>query len=647
LSKLINGLSQTFKKEEGIMNPKKIFVLVALVAFVLVISLAPAFALTVTSPNGGEVWEAGSVHDISWSGGTGTVDISYSTNSGQSWLPVANHAHNDYSWTIPDTPSPNCRVRVVDTSPPHQADESDGDFTITGSEITVTSPNGGENWGVGITHYIQWTSEGFIDSVKIDYSTNSGLNWIPIDTVPNPGALKGIYPWFVPNTPSANCRVRVSDYKDGVPSDSSNNDFAISKITVLSPNGGEYWCVDSTYNVLWNSNFFVDNVKLEYTTTSGGTCSGGTWLTIINSTDNDGIYQWTIPNITPSTNCKVRVSDAYDADPCDVSDTTFTIGSTAITVTAPNGGEQLCVGTIYNIRWNTHCFTGNLKIEYSTNGGSNWNTIIASTANDGIYEWTVPNTPSANCLVRICDAADNDPCDVSNNVFTITQESITVTSPNGGEVWCVGSNHNITWNCSCVDNVKIDYSTDGGSNWIPITASTPCGVGTYSWNIPNTPSSTCKVRICDASDNDPCDTSNSNFAIRTSSITVSAPNGGEQWNGGYEYYIQWSSDCFTGNVRIDYSVNSGASFDSLICSSCPNTGEYLWKVPCRTSSDHCRVRVCDAADCVPADTSDADFTISFCVPVLTNYGIIVLLILLMGTAVWMIRRKKLATERNN
>jgi hypothetical protein len=631
------------------MNPKKMFVVtIALLVSVIVISSVPAFALTVTSPNGSEVWGVGTEHLIQWSGGNAPFLIQYSTNSGGTWLPVAGSVHGQsYLWTIPNTPSPNCRVKVTETTnPPYESDMSDADFAIDPATITVTDPDGGENWGVGGTHYIQWTSQYFTDSVEIDYSTNSGLNWITIDTVPNSVIIEGIYSWIVPNTPSANCRVRVRDYKDGDPSDSSDNDFVISKITVLSPNGGEYWCVDSTYNILWNSNFFVDNVKLEYTTTSGGTCSGGTWLTIINSTDNDGIYQWTIPNTTPSTNCKVRVSDAYDADPCDVSDTTFAVGTTTITVTAPNGGEQLCVGTVYNIGWNTHCFTGNLKIEYSTNGGSGWNTIIASTANDGIYEWTVPNTPSANCLVRICDAADNDPCDVSNNIFTIAQEAITVTSPNGGEVWCVGSNHNITWNCSCVDNVKIEYSTDGGSNWIPIIASTPCGVGTYSWNIPNTPSSTCKVRICDASDSDPCDTSNNNFAIRNANITVIAPNGGEHWMGGYEY-ITWSSDCFTGNVKIHYSINSGASFDSLIVSSYPNTGQYLWKVPCQTSSHYCRVRVCDATDCVPADTSDADFTISICVPVLTNYGIIVLLILLIGTAVWMIKRKRLALERTS
>jgi hypothetical protein len=96
------------------------------------------------------------------------------------------------------------------------------------------------------------------------------------------------------------------------------------------------------------------------------------------------------------------------------------------------------------------------------------------------------------------------------------------------------------------------------------------------------------------------------------SLTLISPNGGEGWQAGNEYNITWASENFTGNVRIDYSINSGASFDSLIVSSCPNTGEYLWTVPSRTSSNHCRVRVCDSVDYDPADSSDSDFTIYIC-----------------------------------
>ncbi len=64
-----------------------------------------------------------------------------------------------------------------------------------------------------------------------------------------------------------------------------------------------------------------------------------------------------------------------------------------------------------------------MKLEYSTNGGSDWTTIIASTPNDGSHPWTVPATPSANCLVKVSDASDGDPWDVSDNPFTLSDQT--------------------------------------------------------------------------------------------------------------------------------------------------------------------------------------------------------------------------------
>jgi hypothetical protein len=92
------------------------------------------------------------------------------------------------------------------------------------------------------------------------------------------------------------------------------------RIDVTSPNGGEVWLVDSTYNITWLSeNFTGTDVKLEFSTNAGVS-----WVPIINSTPNNGVYPWTIPD-SISTLCRVRVSDAVDGDPYDISDSNFTI----------------------------------------------------------------------------------------------------------------------------------------------------------------------------------------------------------------------------------------------------------------------------------------------------------------------------------
>jgi len=98
--------------------------------------------------------------------------------------------------------------------------------------------------------------------------------------------------------------------------------------------------------------------------------------------------------------------------------------STLIVVTSPNGGEEWCVDSTYDITWESPGIDS-VTIEYTTNSGTSWSTIVPSTpAAPGAYPWTIPNTPSSNCLVRICDAEDNDPCDTSDNIFSIVDTCI-------------------------------------------------------------------------------------------------------------------------------------------------------------------------------------------------------------------------------
>lgn len=66
----------------------------------------------------------------------------------------------------------------------------------------------------------------------------------------------------------------------------------------------------------------------------------------------------------------------------------------------PNGGETFVAGMRTKIQWTGVPSKGDYKLEYSTNSGTNWNTIVATTT--GLeYDWVVPNTPSITCLVRV------------------------------------------------------------------------------------------------------------------------------------------------------------------------------------------------------------------------------------------------------
>ncbi|MGD2092317.1 MAG: SBBP repeat-containing protein, partial [Candidatus Aminicenantes bacterium] len=425
--------------------------------------------LTISVPNGGQSWEAATSQSITWNstGNITDVKIEYSTDNGSSWSTVIASTPNNgsYDWTVPNTPSTTCLVKIADIGGLAE-DTSDAVFTIAEQRtLTVTAPNGTENWEGGTDHTITWNSSGSIANVQIEYSTDNGSSW---NTVEASATNDGNYNWTVPNTPSGNCLVRINDTA-GPATDTSNGVFTIAEqrtLTVTAPNGTENWEGGTSQTITWNSTGSIANVQIEYSTDNGSS-----WNTVESSTTNDGNYNWTVPN-TPSTNCLVRISDT--AGPAtDTSNAVFTIAEQrTLTVTAPNGTESWEGGTSQTITWNSTGSIANVQIEYSTDNGSSWNTVEASTTNDGNYNWTVPNTPSTNCLVQISDTA-GPATDTSNGVFTIIeQRTLSVTAPNGTENWEGGTDQTITWNSTgSIANVQIEYSTDNGSSWNTVEAS--------------------------------------------------------------------------------------------------------------------------------------------------------------------------------
>jgi hypothetical protein len=289
--------------------------------------------------------------------------------------------------------------------------------------IQLTSPNGGENWSVNSQENITWTSENITD-VKIDYSTNNGALWLNVvSSVP---AGSGSYSWTIPNTPSEECLVRISDAGVASRFDVSDSTFTIAPlVTLIAPNGGEQWISGEQQNITWVSQN-ITNVGLDFSDDNGSN-----WTNIIASTPaSTGSYSWTIPNIS-STQCLVRISDASDPLSNDVSDATFSILNPTVTVLTPNGGEHWTIGSFRQITWNSTDIT-NVKIEYSTDNGTAWLIVTASRpAGNGTHNWIIPNAPSTQCLVRISDVSNPAINDISDNTFTI-EEPVSVKNLDSG-----------------------------------------------------------------------------------------------------------------------------------------------------------------------------------------------------------------------
>jgi hypothetical protein len=93
-----------------------------------------------------------------------------------------------------------------------------------------------------------------------------------------------------------------------------------------------------------------------------------------------------------------------------------------IVLDAPNGGEVWQGHTYHLLEYHGLDVEGrDVALEYTTDLGAHW-TPITTVFNSGahhVYDWSVPNTPSVQCLVRARVLADPPVDDASDAPFTI------------------------------------------------------------------------------------------------------------------------------------------------------------------------------------------------------------------------------------
>jgi hypothetical protein len=265
-------------------------------------------SISVIKPNGGEQWQENSIQEITWSSvNVNNVKIEYSTNNGLDWITIINSipaSSAKYNWTIPNALTTQAKIKISSTTNGLTNDISDNVFTISPiPSLSLIQPNGGENWQRLSSQEIKWNSSG-IQNVKIEYSTNDGNNWTLITN--SSTASTGIYNWTLPNIPSQNYKVRISNALNEALFDLSESVFTIGPIPNLTldiPNGGENFLVGVPNSIRWISEN-IASIKIEYTTNNGLE-----WLTITNSTSAaTKIYNWLIPKMN-SSQAKIRISD--------------------------------------------------------------------------------------------------------------------------------------------------------------------------------------------------------------------------------------------------------------------------------------------------------------------------------------------------
>lgn len=621
--------------------------------------------VTVTAPNGGEIWEIGSAHTINWDAyGTETESLviesfiddevfhEITTNKGSSG------GEQGYYWTIEEVDgeifaSNQVKVRIYDASNLDIFDESNANFALVPRPvITITAPLEGVEWIVGNAYDITWATNQsqFFGSVIIEYSTDNFATVTPITSDRSIGSItgssandtyEGSHSW----TPGDNdkltgmkIRVRETeapdrDTTDPVSGVSGVFDVVTPYISVDLPASEDTWVGRDIEHITWGTTGTVstaDDLVFEYSV------GGGAAQTIICGDGvGNGVCPWTVPGIDSSNNVVVTITDKVNVGVNGSSAAFSIISEPTITVIAPPEGHILAVGEVYKITWSTvgrqlsELADGSkgpdyraLEVYFSKDGEEgSWNIIQDQVTNKGEFFWSVGWEKEESIItdvarIKIVDANDDSIYGISDP-FSITDPSVRLEKPNGGEIWYATGSYEISWTTiGAVESVNLEYSIDGG-DWISfatgitsIVASetNPDGGGSYFWeDVVNVVSSQVKVKITDGDPERPhvYDQSDANFSIVAPTISVTSPAAGDEWIAGTPHDIAWTSTGYDdGAIRDELTVQYTTVFNPQPDDWKPvigavdggeiNDGIFAnWNVPGELSTT-CRVRVFDS-----------------------------------------------------
>ncbi len=560
--------------------------------------------ITVLAPNGGEVILG--EYLIRWTAAdpdsnygelplTLRIDFSYSPNAGGQWFGISvGSISNDGEelWNINELADGDdylVKLRVTDPLGLWAEDQSDAPFTIDNNDppdsVLLISPNGGEMWYGEQT--VRWYAHDpdILDSltIKLNYRRCIPDNppfWTPLDsTLENTGS----YVWDTGLIPAGWYEMQVVAIDRGnlTGIDVSDTCFIINPpdpptVTVLAPNGGEFW--NDTQIILWEA----DDPDLEYGDTLAALVevspdSGANWITLATRLPNSGHLEWnTYQEQFPDGAdylVRVCVTDTFiGTQVCDISDGVFFVlnenDPPAMQLLSPNGGESLRDEIL--IQWSASDPNSDIgdtvaiSLFFSADSGQSWSPpLVESFPNTGSWLWNISSLDDGNTyLVRACatDRQQITVCDESDTTFSIFNNpdnpTVTVISPNGGEHW--SGVHEVRWEADDPDlfvgdtlsaTVWVDSSLATGFQPLLLADGIPGLPGSFLWDtgayeLPDGDWFRIRVRVTDTDSLSRTDQSDESFLLFNNNdpptISILSPQTGDIWKGIEA--ITWEAD---------------------------------------------------------------------------------------------------------
>ncbi|MGP1386369.1 MAG: Ser-Thr-rich GPI-anchored membrane family protein [Thainema sp.] len=303
----------------------------------------------VSSPTSSSTLQAGTSYSITWSDNIDEnvqIDL-YQDGSFAQTIESSTISDGEYNWSLSANlePGSNYTIRISSTSDPDLYDDG-GTFSITapaqpdltvtnqsvpssitvGESVTVSADvlNNGTD-PAGASTFTYWLSDdAILDSgdIKVGSIAVGNLSAGGSESISDSfvyDASWGLDPQYI---------LFVADSNDSVSETNETNNVVAQAITVepepyvtiTSPNGGDTFNAGQDYNLTWDDNI-SGNVKIEL-------YKGSVKIQdVINSTESDGSYLWTLPtDLATGNDYKIRITSLDDGNVTDFSDTFFSIG---------------------------------------------------------------------------------------------------------------------------------------------------------------------------------------------------------------------------------------------------------------------------------------------------------------------------------
>ncbi|MEP4532294.1 MAG: LamG-like jellyroll fold domain-containing protein [Cyclobacteriaceae bacterium] len=344
--------------------------------------------------------------------------------------------------------------------------------------LQVLTPNSGEVLEAGTTQTIAWFSENIepTDLIEIQLSTDGGANYSIIADGTFATYPEGTFEWIVPEINTSQARIRVVNTTTGL-SDASDANFTITipvepTISLITPEGGEFWEIGSQQLIQWVSEGFESEDFIEVNVSR----DGGENYELIgegsygNSYPNDQMF-WVVEGLA-SDDVFVQVNNTTKGISA-TSAVALSIGTITrtISLTSPNGGEQLQQQTEWTFVWTSEGMeaSNGVKIEVSVDGGETFPYIPLNSTfgavSDNQHIWNSGLIPTSdNAIVRITNTTYAI-SDISDEPFTILPAAdVTAPSFNSAPSVTIGNqDYNLTVNLNEVSTVYFVALSDGSS----------------------------------------------------------------------------------------------------------------------------------------------------------------------------------------